>query len=175
MLPYFYKLDTKIISTNLETLFTRIALDHIDKFTEHIDDNGNPDGNSYLYHDDFQTIPEIKEIKKNCSLDFYVLLYMHKPNVTVVKHRDNPKYRKSNIIHPLMPQKDYSPTLFFKTFYDNDFVTCNYENMLPVILNLSHLHSVQNNSHYRINLQFSFKEDFETIVDLYKNKKLFIQ
>lgn len=172
MLPYFYKLKTRLISDELSTYLTSISLDNIDKFTAHITESGEYDGNNYLYSERLQNISEIKTLKEKCYLDFYCILYMHLPNTSVVIHKDNPKYRKSNIIHPLYPLENYSPTQFYEDSH-NIISTCNFDDRLPVILNLNKLHSLKNNESYRINLQFSFAEDFETVVNLYKENKLF--
>lgn len=173
MLPYFYKLEKKLVSEELLQTFRNIALKNIDQFTTHIDDNGNSDGNNYLYHEDLQNFPEINQLRKRSNIDFYIILYMHKPNSVVVKHRDNPKYRKTNIIHPLLPLEEYASTMFYESYEHQTPIICEYKNDLPVILNLSKFHSVNNNNNYRINLQFSFKEDFDTLVNLYKDQKIF--
>jgi hypothetical protein len=152
-------------------MLVSFSLNNIDKFTEHIADTGNPDGNNYLHSKKLEEIPEIKKIKDSCSLEFYTILYMHTPNSRVVKHVDNPKYRKSNIIHPLFPKIEYATTHFWKG--DKQIATCDFSDNLPVILNLNEYHSLDNSNTYRINLQFSFKEDFETLTRLYQAGSLF--
>jgi hypothetical protein len=164
MLPYFFKLNNKLISDQLSEMLVSFSLNSVEKFTEHISDAGIPDGNNYLHSKKLEEIPEIKKLKDSCFLDFYTILYMHKPNSRVVKHIDNPKYRKSNIIHPLFPKTEYATTHFWKG--ENQVAVCDFSDNLPVVLNLNEYHSLENSDTYRINLQFSFKENFETVVKL---------
>lgn len=171
MLPYFLKLKNRLISDQLSEMLIDISLNNVDKFTEHIADTGITDGNNYLHSEKLELIPEIKTLKDCCSLDFYTIIYMHKPNSKVIKHIDNPKYRRSNIIHPLFPKKNYASTYFWEG--DDQIAVCEFTDNLPVILNLDKYHSLDNFNTYRINLQFSFKEDFETLVNLYQSNKLF--
>jgi len=173
MLPYYIKVDKRLISDNLSTELTKFALDNADKFTTHTDACGNFDGNSFFTGMHLQELPEIKAIQQSCSLDFYVMLALHKPNITVIKHRDDPKYRKTNLIHPLFPQTEYVPTVFWEDRSNKIACICDFSDKLPVFLNLNKMHGLTNNDSIRVNLQFSFHESFETVSSLYKEAKLF--
>ena len=174
MIPYFLKLETSIISQNLSTKLTNWTLYNQHHFTEHVTSAGIPDGNSYFHLKNFQQLGEISRLKALCSVDFDVWLYLHKPGVQVLRHSDNPKYRKSNLIHPLYPKQGYAPTDFWT---DHTAVepaaVCDFDDGLPAIVNLGLLHSLINTDSLRFNLQFSFQEDFHTILGLHQENKLF--
>jgi len=172
MLPYYVKMDKRLISDSLSDNLVKFALENVDKFTDHVTDQDSKDGNSYYTSNELHKIPEIKQLLDSCSIKFYVILYMHKPNVKVVKHKDNPKYRKANLIHPLHPTTEYASTVFWEDSI-NPVCECDSTDRLPVFLNLDKYHGLQNNNNIRLNLQFSFQESFETVVELYQQGKLF--
>lgn len=172
MLPYYLKMDKRLISDELSDKIAKFALNNLHKFSSHTTDEGNYDGNSYFTCDELQEVPEIKHLMDSCSIPFYAIIYLHKPNVKVVKHKDNPMFRKANLIHPLFPLTDYAPTSFWED-ENTPVAVCDFSDRLPVFLNLNKYHGLTNNDNIRINLQFSFLESFDTVIELYTQGKLF--
>lgn len=94
--------------------------------------------------------------------------------------------RVTLINFPVYPfdMSTYGPTNFFElvegtyTDYDNARfelrASVDYKHNLPVIFNLQEYHNAVNNTDdFRFNAQFTTDLEFDEILDLYKNKKLF--
>lgn len=173
MLPYFLKLDQPIISDQLNGRLVNWALNNQHHFVTHVGDEG-PDGNNYFSHPTLSTLEEIQQLRSRCAVDFSVLLYLHKPNGVVIKHYDKPKYRRSSLTQPLYPKEQYAPTHFWASMDSPEpIATCDFNDGLPALVNISLVHSLVNNASTRFNLQFSFQEDFDTIHSLHLENKLF--
>ena len=175
MLPYFLKLDQPIISDQLSIKIADWCLNNQHQFVKHVTEQGFNDGNNYFSAPGLYTLEEIKRLKELCSVAFTISLYLHEPNARVVKHYDNPKLRKSSLIQPLYPKQGYIPTDFWANMTDTiPAATFDFNDQLPAIVNIGLIHSLTNADTPRINLQLSFQEDFETVVGLHQEHRLFI-
>lgn len=172
MLPYFYKLDKRLISKETSDFLIKFVLENINKFIKNIPDSGFPEGNNHYFGKELLDIKEIQKLKNSCSINFYPVIYLQKPNDIVIPHIDNKKYRRSTLIHPLYPLENYSPTYFWGNDA-NPVAVCEFNDRLPAFLNVDKYHSLKNNNTYRFNLQFSFQENFDTVISLYQQNKLF--
>ena len=172
MEPYFYSITNNIISDQLKKYALKFAETHKDEFISYVMKERNIlDGNNY-YKFDLLNYEEVNKLKDTCSLDFYVFLIMHKPNDVVIIHKDGPFKRNCVLSIPLSPNKNYAETNFYNK--DQKLVTSSkFENMKPAFLNTQEFHGLVNNNNYRFNLQLCFEESFETVVTMYKLKKLF--
>jgi len=175
MLPYFLNLNERIIDDETCSLLLEIANKNIESFKVYRGKiNGELDGNASYSSEEVASISKIQNLKKSCKLDFYPLIMMHRPNIIVKKHKDDPNKRNCVMVTPLSPKENYAPTAFFKCHYAEDSVAiCEFLNFNSVFLNTQQIHSLKNYDDYRFNLQFCFNESFEIVTDLYQKGQLF--
>ena len=174
MLPYFLNLNKRIIDDELCLVLLDIANKNIKAFQDYRDQRDNEiDGNSFYYSKDLSSIPKIQDLKKSCKLNFYSVLLMHRPNIVVKKHKDDPNKRNCVLATPLTPKENYASTLFWSRESKDPVAVCDFPNFNSVFLNTQKIHSLKNYNVYRFNLQFCFDEPFEVVTDLYQNGQLF--
>lgn len=112
---------------------------------------------------DYKTVPGLErdlEIVLQCVTPCKISVVTHEPHKYTVPHIDSYKYansRRSVIIFPITPNSDhYAPTQFnpggIKVPYSDSY-----------LFNTDVEHFVENNEHWRINLQLWFNETFEEI------------
>ena len=172
MTPYFYNIEKQLFSSELLNELESFVLSKLDSFLSYQLGNGKTDGNNYYYAEDLKAIPEIKSFIKNCHLDCFPMIVVHKPNVEVTKHVDSPNKRNTVIITPIHPAVGYSSTKFWQD--DKCVAVCEFNIGSSTFFNTQQTHSLTNNSNeYRFNLQLCFNEDFETVLKLYHNNMLF--
>ena len=176
MTPYFYNIEKQLFSSELLNELESFVLSKLDSFLEYQGGDGGIKqgnfGNDYYYSEDLKKIPEIKSLIKNCHLDCFPMIVVHKPNVEVTKHVDSPNKRNTVIITPIHPAVGYSSTKFWQD--DKCVAVCEFNIGSPTFFNTQKTHSLTNNSNeYRFNLQLCFDEDFETVLKLYHNNMLF--
>jgi hypothetical protein len=174
MLPYFLNLNERIINDEACLMLLEIANTNIESFLDYRGRLNNEfDGNS-TYSLRNTLIPKIQELKNSCKLNFHSTLFMHRPNIIVKKHRDDPNKRNCVLVTPLAPKENYAHTNFFQNFNDEEPVaTCDFSNFNSVFLNTRQFHSLKNYDVYRFNVQFCFNESFEVVTDLYQKGQLF--
>lgn len=175
MIPYFYNLNKKLFSDSLINEIERFVLNKLESFVEYQGDDGEIDGNNYYYSKDLKEIHEIKSFIKNCSLECFPMIVLHKPNSKVIKHKDDPYKRNTVIITPIHPDTEYASTHFWNDFQDvNPAATCNFTKGISTLFNTQKIHSLTNNTNeYRFNLQICFDENFDTVLKLYQLGMLF--
>jgi len=175
MLPYFFNLNKRIIDDETCLELLDITYENIKAFQDYRDQRDDKiDGNSFYYSKNVTSVPKIQDLKKSCKLNFYPVLLMHKPNIIVKKHKDDPNKRNCVLSTPLTPKENYAHTLFWSSRESKDPVAvCDFSNFNSVFLNTQELHSIKNYNVYRVNLQFCFDEPFEVVTDLYQNGQLF--
>ena len=172
MTPYFYNIEKQLFSSELLNELESFVLSKLDFFLSYQLGDGKTDGNNYYYAEDLKAIPEIKSFIKNCHLECFPMIVVHKPNVEVTKHVDSPNKRNTVIITPIHPAVGYSSTKFWQD--DKCVAVCEFNIGSAIFFNTQKTHSLTNNSNeYRFNLQLCFDEDFETVLKLYHNNMLF--
>jgi hypothetical protein len=172
MTPYFYNIEKQLFSSELLNELESFVLSKLDSFLSYQLGDGKTDGNNYYYAEDLKKIPEIKSLIKNCHLDCFPMIVLHKPNGKVIKHVDDPNKRNTVIITPIHPAVGYSSTKFWQD--ENCVAVCEFNIGSSTFFNTQKTHSLTNNSNeYRFNLQRCFDEDFETVLKLYHNNMLF--
>ena len=176
MTPYFYNIEKQLFSSELLNELESFVLSKLDSFLEYRGGAGGIKqgnfGNDYYYSEDLKAIPEIKSFIKNCHLECFPMIVLHKPNGKVIKHVDDPNKRNTVIITPIHPAVGYSSTKFWQD--DKCVAVCEFNIGSSTFFNTQKTHSLTNNSNeYRFNLQLCFDEDFETVLKLYHNNMLF--
>jgi hypothetical protein len=174
MTPYFYKFDKPLFTDNLILQVKELVENKLDKFIAYESDE-EKDGNNYYYAKDLKEISEIKSFIKNCHLDCFPMIVLHKPNSEVIKHIDDANKRNTLIITPIHPDAGYTSTYFWNSKTDTDPVAiCDFAKGCPVLFNTQKMHSLVNNTNeHRFNLQLCFNEDFETVLNLHRHNMLF--
>jgi hypothetical protein len=177
MLPYYLNLNKRLISDDLSETLLEIAKNHIDDFIDYKGQStGILDGNSFLSsfrHADLFNHSEIEELKNSCTLKFFTLFMMHRPNTIVKIHADDPNGRNCIIITPLFPKINYVPTRFWEKDKKDPVAVCHFDNFNSTLVNTQVLHDLKNIDSYRINLQFCFTESMEEVAHLYETGQLF--
>lgn len=194
-MPYFHKLSRRILSKEFEQKVIDLTFQHLDAIVAYkAKQSGLEDGNNYLDKPQLESEPEIQALLGSCALRCYPLLMVHKPNVSVRKHVDDPVGRNCVLIHPIYPKENYSPTQFWRIknatptlfakiknsrLQDWDAAqleqaaVCDFADGMPAFVNTQKIHSVSNNDTYRINFQLCFADSFERVVDRFVNGTLF--
>ena len=177
MLPYYLNLNKRLISDELSEILLEIAHQYIDDFTDYKGQaSGLTDGTSYIApfrHADLFNHIEIEELKKVCTLNFFPIFMMQKPNTVVKIHADDPNGRNCVIITPLFPKENYVPTCFWEKYKTEPVAVCNFDNFNSALVNTQIRHNLKNIDSYRINLQFCFTEPMEEVAHLYETGQLF--
>jgi len=171
MLPYFINLNNRLISDDETNDIRDFAFTHIDKFINHnYDGNYNFSTISMLKNN----IPAIGELERRFKIRTKLALLCHLPKTEVIKHIDSSFSRNTVLMIPINPLGNYPPGYFWNTLEDTDPISiCDFANNSAILFNTRKIHSVINDSDkHRLNLQFSFYEDIETVYKLYSNGDL---
>lgn len=176
MSKYFYQCNYQLISDQLRNeLIHHVHTEH--DFHKNVSPKGIFDGNN-VKRVPLDLFPEIADMVKNCKFETIAYLFKHFPHVEVPRHVDGTRYgvpRQTSLVIPLSP-KVYPPTYYWDSYDSENYVGVvrTDEQMLPHIINLQEIHSLVNTSdEIRSNLQFSFNEPLDILVEEIKNKTLF--
>jgi hypothetical protein len=177
MSKYFHQCNYHFIPEQVKNDLLHIAKT-ADNFYKNISPKGLHDGNN-LMRVPLDSFPLIAEMVENCQFKTVALLYKHLPHVKVPRHTDGLRHsvpRRTTLIIPLSPKKDYPPTYFWESYESTgpaDIVRVD-ENMFPYVITTQEIHSLTNTTdEIRSNLQFSFDETLEQVVEHVKNRTLF--
>jgi hypothetical protein len=173
MLPYFYNLGKRLINDETTNHLISLATQRKDEFFAYNGTAGKDkfeDGNSILAKHLYD-VPGVKRLLQSCKLKCYPILMMHKPNVKVYRHIDDPNARNTLLITPLQPLTNYPPTFFYES--NNLVATCNFDNNNSFLFNTQKQHDLVNYDQIRLNLQLCFIEKFDIIHDRLINHTLF--
>ena len=171
MLPYFINLNNRLISNDETNEIRDFAFTHFDKFmNQSFDGNYNFSSMSILKNN----IPAIDKLERRFKIRSRLALLCHLPRTEVIKHVDSSFSRNTVLMIPINPLDNYPPGYFWNTLEDTDPISiCDFANNSAVLFNTQKIHSVINDSdEYRLNLQFSFYEDIETVYKLYSSNEL---
>lgn len=170
MFPYFINLNNRLISEETTSEVRDFAFTNIDKFI-----NRTMDGNYFFGSANIlNNVTSINELLNKFKIRTNVSLICQLPRTEVIKHKDNSLSRNTVLIIPINPLDNYPPSYFWNLLDDTTPIEiCSFENNSAVLFNTQKIHSVVNNSNeYRLNLQFSFYENIETIYKLYSSGQL---
>ena len=167
MLPYFYKLNKRIISDSLSQKLIEYFYDNENNFSS------IPDGNWYLLSEEVKEFKEVSELIKSCSIRCNVVLLKHLPNTQITRHVDGGWYRRSVLATPLLPYKDYPSTYFYENEYDDAVTAIDFTDRNSVLFNTNKYHDLKVNDLVRVNFQMVFSETFENVYNLILEDKLF--
>jgi len=178
MLPFYYlNLNKRLISDALSETLLEIVHQHINDFIDYKgQEGGKKDVNSFISlfrHADLFKHNEIEELKKFCTLNFFLTFVMHRPNTIVDIHIDDTNGINCVIITPLFPNVNYVPTYFWERGKIEPVAVCHFDNFNSTSVNTQHYHNLENNDTYRFNLQFCFTEPMEVVAALYQKGELF--
>lgn len=177
MSKYFYQCNYQFVDEQLRNDLLHLVKTSED-FKQNISPKGIHDGNNVM-RVPLDAFPVIARMAENCQFHTVPLLYKHMPHVEVPKHVDGLRFavpRRTTLIIPLSPKKDYPPTYFWETYESvepADVIRVN-DNLFPYAMTTQEIHSLTNTSdEIRSNLQFSFNETLEQVVEQIKNRTLF--
>lgn len=175
MIPYFYQLDTPILTQEEKHDLIELASLHNNDFKSYVSANGVVDGNQIWRDVDLYEKAFIKRLVENCSLPCVPVLVRHQPGAKVLKHIDDPNKRNTVLSMPLTPKEEYSPTYFFSNQQDSRPVAiARFTNLNACLLNTQQVHGLINqSSQIRINLQLMFNDSFDEVHRLIIDKQLF--
>ena len=191
MIPYFYKLQSTLISEELGDKVVKIALDNLDKFVSYKGQKtGKEDNNNYYFGPLLSQEPEIQRLVDSCTLECFPIIMLHRPNITVIKHVDNPNRRNTVLSIPLFPKGGYSPTWFWKPKEPFEkwslfekleeielelVATVEFTDNMPVLLNTQKVHSLDNlTDSFRVQIQLCFSDSFEAVYEKLRTNTLFL-
>lgn len=177
MSKYFYQCNYHLIDRSLRSSLLHLVTTATD-FYQHISPTGKFDGNN-IKRVPLDSFPAIADMVSACQFETVALIYKHMPRVEVPKHTDGLKFsvpRRTTLIIPLSPNTEYASTYFWESYESTEpaAVVSIDENMFPYVITTQEIHSVSNSSdNIRANLQFSFNETLEEVVEQVKNRTLF--
>ena len=157
----FTKINRQILTTGHKQTLVNFCLSNLDLFVKYPSRKypGQFSGNDFIWPEKMS--PEIQEIcldsLKIFDTPFRYGLGKQDPGRQVLRHTD---LRKAVVIIPLHPDNNFAPTFYWKDEESSEPIAqCDYEDMLPSLLNPLVLHSVDNNtSQYRLALQLDLFE-----------------
>ena len=174
---YFYQCNYHFIDDSLRNdLLHMVNTDN--GFKQNISPKGRFDGNNIMKIP-LDSFPLIKKMAENCQFNTVPLLYKHTPHIDVPRHTDGLRFsvpRRTTLIIPLGPKNGYSPTYFWESYESKVPADTVYvdENLFPYVITTQEIHSLTNTSdENRSNLQFSFNETLDEVVEYVKNRTLF--
>ena len=174
---YFYQCNYHFIPEQVKNDLLHLVKTS-DNFYSNISPKGIHDGNNVL-RAPLDSFPLIAGMIESCQFKTAAILYKHVPHIKVPKHTDGLRYsvpRRTTLIMPLSPKDNYPPTYFWESYESeepSDVVRVD-NNMFPYVINTQEIHSLTNTSdEIRSNLQFSFNETLEQVVEHVKNRTLF--
>lgn len=165
---YCYQLDIPVLSAEEKFSLIEVAASHRDEFISYVPASKEPDGNQLWRGDDLYVVPCVKRLVDSCNLETIPVFVRHQPKVSVYKHTDDYKIRRTVLSIPLTPTVNYPPTYFFETRkHETPAAIASYENLNACLLNTQEVHGLINTStQVRINFQLCFKEDFAEVRDM---------
>ena len=171
MVPYFFKFDNKLLTSTEEDKITEIGIKNLNNFIQYKGKSSNNYDGNCLYFKTLMLYSEIRNLVSKFSIPCRPMIVMHHPGVEVIKHTDDlGHHRHCVLINPLLPKKDYVPTLFWEN--ETVIATCEFTDSLPALINTQAFHSLQNNNNLRLNFQLCFDIDFSEVLDLHREGKL---
>jgi hypothetical protein len=191
MIPYFYKLQSTLISEELGDKVVKLALDNLDKFVSYKGQKtGIEDNNNYYFGPLLSQEPEIQRLVGSCTLECFPIIMLHRPNIKVIRHVDNPNRRNTVLSIPLFPKGSYSPTWFWKPKESFEkwslfekleeielelVATVDFTDNMPVLLNTQKVHSLDNlTESFRVQIQLCFGDSFEAVYEKLRTNTLFL-
>jgi len=182
MKPYFYQFDSHLLDRHARDSILSVAKKYADNFIDYVGINATVTDNNGILSGKY--MPTYKNdisqsahtLLDSIAIPYYPIIIRHKPNVVVPKHIDDAHNKRFCVISiPLAPINDYPPTLYWnKDDLNTPVAIAEYIDHKPCLLNTEQLHSVENTSNVdRLNFQICFGLQFETVIDLIYNKKLF--
>lgn len=193
MLPYFYKLNKVLLSTetkenlaqycieNRDTVFKPTPFRWPSDIANKFDD---PYYKGLLYNRQLfkrnivSKYPEILNLIDSCAIPpTDIKLFLTPPNTSVGRHRDVTPSRVTALCIPISPSSNYSSTHYHLDI-DPDkepspVSTITYEDMMPVFLNTMELHSVDMSENHRISFQLGFEQSIQELVTMWQNNTFF--
>lgn len=177
MSKYFYNCNYHFIDDQVRNDLLRLA-ETSNSFKQNISVKGKFDGNNIMMVP-LESFPLIAKMAENCQFRTFPLIFKHEPYADILKHVDTSKYtipRRTTLIIPLGPKKGYAPTYFWESFDSKEPADVVHidENLFPYVITTQEIHSLKNTSdENRCNLQFSFDETLDEVVEHLKNRTLF--
>ena len=175
MHDFFYKSDYELFSDQTIIQLRNYAIENSIMFYK----NGNNstgvyDGN-YIMMFPSTANAVVDSLVNNSLFSTSTLIIKHPPGQSVVRHVDGVDFNRDTVLNVPLTLGKHASTFFWES--DNDelpIAELSYENMLPVVLNTTKIHSLENNTeNTRLTFQFEFSQPFQEIVFHLKNKTLF--
>ena len=175
MHDFFYKSDYELFSDQTIIQLRNYAIENSSMFYK----NGNNstgvyDGN-YIMMFPSTANAVVNAFINNSLFSTSTLIIKHPPGQRVVRHVDGIDFNRDTVLNIPLTLGKHVSTFFWES--DNDefpIAELSYENMLPVVLNTTKIHSLENNTeNTRLTFQFEFSQPFQEIVFHLKNKTLF--
>ena len=172
--PYYYNIPNNIFSVEFKKYIQKFSMDNLDNFTTHRNRKNIPDGNRYYYSEIFKRHLEVQYLMQCSTIPFYMIIMLHNPNTTVVKHVDGQSRRSAVIMEPVCPIENYPPTWFWGgEQWETLQATADFSDMKPKLVNTQQPHNLETHDTYRINVQLCFSEPYEVVKELLENNILF--
>jgi hypothetical protein len=182
MHPYFQNLDRQLFTEEEKLSLVLFFSNNHGNFYQYKNNLGELDDNNVHYSISNLHLPPVARVLIELNIrPTAVVGLMHKPNIKLIRHKDEKDMRRTVIICPLSPAPGlYTPTHFYKLkegctrARDTEWAAaCTFDNGVPAIVNTRQFHDLTNNDSYRYNLQFCFSQSFEEITGLYLEGRLF--
>jgi hypothetical protein len=175
MHDFFYKSDYALFSDQTIIQLRNYAIENSIMFYK----NGNNstgvyDGN-YIMMFPPTANADINVLVNNSLFSAITLMIKHPPGQSVVKHVDGVDFNRATVLNIPLTLGKHTNTVFWESYNDNlPIAELSYETSLPVVLNTTKIHSLENNTeNTRLTFQFEFSQPFQEIVFHLKNKTLF--
>ena len=175
MLDYFYKCEYPLFSEEVRTELREYALANDKLFSKHGDSReGRYDGNHIMVFFP-KANKTIESLVKQCVLPVYTVIIKHPPGQVVIKHSDGIAWSRTTVLGIPLTIAEHSPTYFWESYESTEpAAVLTYDNTLPVVLNTSRIHSLENTTNdTRFTFQFCFKHQIDVIVQHLQNNSLF--
>jgi hypothetical protein len=170
----FYKSDYELFSQQTIAQLRDYAIENSNLFFANGNNATGYDGNYIMnFPHDANTI--INDLINKSIFSVYTLIIKHPPGQRVVKHVDGIDFNRATVLTIPLTEGRHTSTFFWKSYNDDlPIAELSYENLLPVVLNTTKIHSLENNTeNIRLSFQLSFSQPFQEIVFHLKNKTLF--
>ena len=175
MLDYFYKCNYTLFTEEVRSELREYALANSKMFTKHQNlTEGTYDGNHVMFLPlDANKI--IQRLEKKCILSTYVVIIKHPPKQVVIRHTDGVVWAKNSVLCVPLTLTNHSSTYFWESYSSEEpAAILTYNNSLPVVLNTSKIHSLENTTdNDRFSLQFCFKQPIDILIHHLSNNTLF--
>lgn len=174
MHDFFYKSDYELFSQQTIAKLRDYAIENSNLFFANGNNTTGYDGNYIMFFPpDANTI--VNDLINKSLFTVYTLIVKHPPGQRVTKHVDGTDFNRATVLTIPLTEGIHTSTFFWESYDDTQpVVELSYENSLPVILNTTKIHSLENNTeNTRLSFQLSFSQSFQEIVLHLKNKTLF--